>query len=158
MKLARSLTISEKRLLGWEPKVTTRGYDADGRRVPLADAWETVAETEAEWDDQQRDRMLGLALFEKGVHACGFHLDLTTDRENHFAIEESECLVCASLEKFDRIRGEADQKAMAQMGGDNAPAAAPRPSDGRITSVRPKASPAVARLLESVQSDVLSSE
>lgn len=140
--------MSEKRLLGWEPKVTYRGYDEAGGRVPLSQAWEWVAETEPEWDDLQRDRMGGLVLFERGVHACGFHLSLTTDRENHFAIEEDTCLVCASTDQFDRIRAEGDKRALERIGGEKAPAGAPRPADGRITYVKPKPSPAVAALMQ----------
>jgi NAD-dependent dihydropyrimidine dehydrogenase PreA subunit len=148
LKLARSLAISEKRLLGWEPSVTTRGYDENGQQVPLSEAWETVAETEPEWDDLSRESMAGLAIFERGVHACGFHLSLTTDRANHFAIEEDECLVCASMERFERIRSEADKTVLDRMGGNKAPAALGRPSDGRITYIKPKASPAVSALLD----------
>lgn len=116
--------------------------------MPLSEAWEWVAEAEPEWDDLQRDRMAGLAIFERGVHTCGFHLSLTTDRENHFGIEEDVCLVCAATERYDRIRTDADKRAMKQMGGDDAPLGAPRPSDGRITYVKPKPSPAVAALMQ----------
>jgi hypothetical protein len=97
--------------------------------------------------------MAGLAIYKRGVHSCGFHLSLTKDRANHFAIEEDECLVCASMERFDRIRGEADRKVLDRMGGDKAPAALGRPSDGRVTFVKQKPSPAVEALLNAAQSD-----
>lgn len=120
--------------------------------MSLSEAWELVAERDPEWDDLQRDRMAGLAIFEKGIHACGYHLSLTSDPANHFKVEQSECLLCANLARFDRVQGEADQRELRQIGGDSAPAGAPRSSDGRVTSVRPKPSPAVQALLDAQNS------
>ena len=53
--------ISHKRFLGWEP-VRTVVTDGDVQTVSV----------EPEWDDEQRDHMIALALYEDGLCAvCG---------------------------------------------------------------------------------------
>lgn len=94
-----------------------------------------IVTREPEWDDAQRDAMLGLGLFESGVHDCGFHKSLAGDKDNVVAIEEDECAFCRGAAQYDRVQKQRDREHEDRL-GDNAPAAAPRPSDGRITTMR----------------------
>lgn len=55
MKLARSLGISHRRLLGWEP-ATTYVHDDSGRLVS--------SRPEPEWDEAERGKLLALAEWE----------------------------------------------------------------------------------------------
>ncbi|GEB17242.1 hypothetical protein GUY44_18875 [Pimelobacter simplex] len=82
--------------------------------------------------------MLELRLYEAGVcSGCGYHVSLTSDLDNHFAIEVDHCPVCAGVAKNDRIQHAADKKALKAMGDeDKIPSTRKRPGDGRRVSVR----------------------
>ena len=62
--------------------------------MPLSLAWEVVTETEPEWDDRERAKLLALATYEAGLCECGWHKDLTDDRSNHFTFDDRTCPVC----------------------------------------------------------------
>lgn len=147
LKLAREFGVSYKRLHGWEPRRVHRGYDRDGERVALADAWEIVVETEVEWDDDERTRMLALGTYEAGLCRCGFHSSLTADRANFFTFEDRRCSVCAKSEQYGRIQEQNDEAAMKAF-GEKPPPAQPRPSDGRQTFVRRMSADEVTRIRE----------
>lgn len=91
-------------------------------------------ETEPEWDDEERTRMLALRKYERDICACGFPSALTADKANHFAINQRQCPVCARSDQYMRMVAEADDRHDKQA-GDKAPAASPRPSDGRQISL-----------------------
>jgi hypothetical protein len=100
---------------------------------------------EPEWDDAQRDAMLGLAIYEGGVcSGCGFHRSIADDKDNLIAIEEHVCSVCRSGTQYGRIQGSRDTEHENRL-GESPPPAAPRPSDGRSTYFR-LLSPAEAEL------------
>lgn len=132
-------------MLGWEPVSVQRGYDQDGNQVPLSEAWEIVTETEQEWSDADRIRLLALAEYERGVCACGFHSSLTNDLANTFTFESKVCLVCRGTDRYMRIQGHADKKASDAL-GENAPPGTPLPGDGRRTFVRQMAESEVAQM------------
>lgn len=89
---------------------------------------------EPEWDDRQRDKMLGLALYEQQVcSGCGFHQSLT-DPQYAYQIEERTCPVCAASARFLRMQADADKQARKRPGGSSP--TAPDPADGRHVSVR----------------------
>lgn len=96
----------------------------------MADAWEIVTETEPEWDDEQRGRLLSLARFEQGVCDCGFHESLTSDLANHFTPVVKVCNVCKGLAPFLRKQDAEDERAVKALGETPDPLA-PRPQDGR---------------------------
>jgi hypothetical protein len=100
LQLARTLGVSPRRLHGWAPLTTQRGYDRDGNQVLLAEAWEIVTETEPEWSDDDRMRLLALAQYEAGVHECGFHWSLLEDKSNVFMPEMKVCPVCRGATRF----------------------------------------------------------
>ena len=135
LRLARDLGVSYKRLHGWEPQRIHRGYDRDGQRVALADAWEIVVETEPEWDDDQRAQARALVAYEAGICRCGFHSSITADRSNFFTFEDRRCSVCAQAEKYGRIQDSSDEAAVKAM-GETPPPGIPRPTDGRQTFLR----------------------
>lgn len=116
--------------MGWEPTEThDLIYDDEGRHVS------TVVTRESEWDDRQRDKMLGLSLYRAGLcHGCGYPKILHHPRY-HFDIELERCPIKAALDRFDRIQGEADEKVREAQ--KNNPAA-PQAKDGRQVSVRLK--------------------
>lgn len=133
---------SEKRILGWEPTVTQQGFDQAGNRVGLSDAWEIVTTTEPEWDDDEREKMLGLALYRAGIcSGCGYPRTLH-DPKYHFAVEVERCPIKSAHDRFDRIQGAADEK-VREAQKDNP--SMPRPSDGRLVSVRMKPSTTAGR-------------
>ena len=103
--------------------------------MPLSLAWEVVTETEPEWDDRERAKLLALATYEAGLCECGWHKDLTDDRSNHFTFDDRTCPVCKGTARWSRMQQAADEQAEKSM-GENAPPGAARPSDGRHTSVR----------------------
>lgn len=135
LRLARSLGQSYKRLHGWEPRRTQRGYDREGQRVALADAWEIVVETEPEWDDEERGRMLSLGRYENGVHECGFHTSIANDPTIHFTFEDDTCILCRGAAQYARIQ-EANDKQIRKSHGENPPPGTPDPADGRTTRAR----------------------
>ena len=132
LRLAHALGISYKRLHGWEPRTFQRGFDRNGQPCALADAWEVVTETEPEWDDEERGRLLALARFEAGVCECGFHKSLTGDTSNHFTFEVEVCSVCKGASQYGRIQQESDKQAR----GEKPDPKAPDPADGRRTHIR----------------------
>lgn len=79
--------------------------------------------------------MRAFAIYERGLCDCGFHMSLTEDRSNYFAIEERRCPVCASAAKYGRIQQDADDRAKKAQ-GENPPPGSPQPGDGRTTYLR----------------------
>lgn len=116
--------------MGWEPEERHEHYDADGNLTGY-----TVVTREAEWDDRQRERMLALAYYERGVCDCGFHESVATDRANTFTFETKVCPLCRASAKMNRIQASADETADNQL-GEKAPPGAPRAADGRRTFLR----------------------
>lgn len=94
---------------------------------------------ETEWDDRQRSRMQALAIYESGVHSCGWHTSLATDPAVDFQIvNEDDCQVCAARAKYERILSHADERVRKQIGDHPA---APDPADGRRWGFRLKSLP-----------------
>jgi hypothetical protein len=137
LETARSLNISRKRLLGWEPTdVHTYTYDADGRV-------ESVKVTrESEWDDESREEMLALAEYESEICACGFHSTLTKNKSNHFGFELDTCEVCAGREQYARMQAKDDAEEEKKL--EKSPPETPRPADGRRVFMRMKPAGLVA--------------
>ena len=94
-----------------------------------------MTETEPEWDDRERLKMLALGKFEAGLCECGWHEDLTGDPDNHFTFVERVCPVCRGSAQQTRMQHAADE-AFDKTLGDKPPPGAPRPADGRRTAVR----------------------
>lgn len=132
LRLARDLRVSYKRLHGWEPLTIQRGYDQHGERVPIAEAFEIVTETEVEWDDEERTQMRALMAYESDICECGFHRSLTSDKSNLFEFNYSTCNVCRGLDRWRRIEADQAQKSPQA----EQPASAPRSEDGRKLSIR----------------------
>lgn len=130
-RLALTLGVSERTLLGWVPQEHHEHYDADGNLTGY-----TVISRESEWDEDEVTKLIELRIYDAGVcSGCGYHKSLTGDLDNLFAIEVDHCNVCAALAKHGRIQGADDKKAVNAMGKEPAPARK-RPSDGRHVSVR----------------------
>lgn len=122
--LARALNVSEKRLLGWEPREThDHEYDDAGLLV------RTVVSREAEWDDMERAKMLALADYEADLCACGFPKDVA-DTDPDLQLKYRTCPVCAGLAQAARQQQASDEEATRSLGKEPAPGAA-RPADGR---------------------------
>lgn len=129
---ARSLQISKKRLLGWEPTETQEYvYDDSGRVASV------TVRREPEWDDVSREEMLALTEYEAGICSCGFHESLTRDKSNVFSFELDHCPVCAGGERYGRLQEKEDAEEVDKLGESPAPTA-PRPSDGRRVLMRMK--------------------
>lgn len=79
--------------------------------------------------------MRALYAYEAGLCECGWHESLTQDRTNHFTFEDKVCNVCAGSAQYARTLADRDQKHSKAM-GENAPAGARRPGDGRRTMLR----------------------
>lgn len=108
----------------------------------MGEAWEIVTTTEPEWDDRQRDKMLGLALYRRDLCAgCGYPKVLHEPRY-HFAVEVERCPIKSALDRFDRIQGDQDEKVREAQ--KNNPSG-PQPKDGRLVSVRMAPPPTVGR-------------
>lgn len=121
--------MSDKRFNGWEPTEThVYTYDEAGRVA------EVTVTREAEWDDQERDKMRGLAMFEAGVCDCGVHTSLAMDKANVFQMSENHCPVCGYLDMQERVRAARDEKFRKSVGEDSPDK--PLPSDGRKISLR----------------------
>jgi len=135
LRLARSLGVSPRRLLGWEPRTFQRGLDRDGNPCRIADAWEIVTEREPEWSDDDRAWLLALDRYERDLCACGAHRELADDKNNIFIPEWKTCSVCAGLDLVKRVKQAEDERVIKQLGED-APAGAPRPWDGRRLELR----------------------
>lgn len=129
--MARSLCISEKRLLGWEPTEThTYTYDDAGRVATV-----TVTR-EPEWDDAERNQMLALDAYERGVCACGFHESLIDPTTLHVTFEDRVCPVCAGAAQYGRVLSARDEEFSKALGKDASPREK-RPADGRRTFIVP---------------------
>ncbi|MBS45291.1 MAG: hypothetical protein CMH83_19405 [Nocardioides sp.] len=85
---------------------------------------------EPEWDDAQRDALLGLQIYESQLCRCGVHSTLTHDPEQRFPLDSDTCPVCAGLARYDRILRDGDEQHLQRMGS-TPPPGMPRPSDGR---------------------------
>lgn len=121
--------MSEKRLLGWEPsEIHTHEYDAAGRIV------RTIVTREVEWDDVERAKMQGLALYESQICACGMH-ESVAKTDPDLDIELPVCPVCAGLAQQMRVLASQDERQVKALGEKPAPETE-RPTDGR--SVRLK--------------------
>lgn len=90
---------------------------------------------EAEWDDVQRDRMLGLGIYEAGICECGIHESLTSDPSNHFTFEQRTCSVCRGVARYGRMMAHSDDLARKTI-GENPPPGTPDPADGRRLFVK----------------------
>lgn len=122
--MARTLGLSEKRILGWEPTEThVHEYDDAGRLV------RTTVTREPEWDDQQRANMLALAEYEADLCACGLPKDVA-DTDPDLRAKYRTCPVCAGLAKEARRQHKADESAVRHLGSEPDPYAH-RPADGR---------------------------
>ncbi|MGW8565653.1 hypothetical protein [Isoptericola sp. NPDC055881] len=124
---ARTLGVSYKRFLGWEP-TTVYEYDDAGRMVT---SW-----PEVEWDDTEREWMLALAEWEASevCPLCGWPKDVCQAREAEFGIDVPppvRCHVTTAIRIAQKARAEGN--------------AAPH-EDALIWSAQAK-SPAVAALL-----------
>lgn len=85
---------------------------------------------EIEWDDRQRERLLALGYYERGVCECGFHKSLTNDRANHFTFPTETCPVCKGAAQVARLQAHADEEIDKRLGENPAPGS-PRAADGR---------------------------
>lgn len=101
----------------------------------MSEAWATVVTRDAEWDDDQRQRMLAYLEYEDGVCGCGFHESLTQDKSNVFTFEHSTCPVCRGKDRYARMMAAQDDEARRAL-GEKPPPSAPLPSDGRTTFVK----------------------
>ncbi|GAB3656446.1 hypothetical protein [Glycomyces tarimensis] len=91
---ARALGISIKRLDGWEPQTVSWREKRDGRMV-------TITERETEWDQEQQEWMLALALAEADeCPGCHGRLSETTAPEAdgvYVPAEPTRCHRCTAL-------------------------------------------------------------
>lgn len=129
---ARSLGISERRFLGWEPtEVHEHEYDDAGRLV------RTIVTRESEWDDAERAKALALTTYEQGIcGGCGLHHDIAKDGPRLGLIEKV-CPVCVDLASGGRQMNERYEETLRLM-GKNPPASARRPTDGLTLTYRIK--------------------
>lgn len=132
MTLARTLGISRRRLLGWEPTETHERFDADGHMI----GW-TVTTREPEWDDVARDQLLALAHYEADVCDCGIHSSQSHDKANVYTFQTDVCPVCAGVDVYGRVQHADDDLLLDREYGEaGPPAKAPLPADGRRTYLR----------------------
>jgi len=110
-------------------------YDRDGKRCPVAEAWEIRVEREPEWSDQDRADLLALAAYEADLCECGFHISQHDPAKNTYTFEQDHCPILASSAKYGRLIGEQDAERMKAL-GDKPPASADRPDDGRRVFIR----------------------
>lgn len=91
---------------------------------------------EPEWDDEQREAMLGLRIYQGGVcSGCGFHHSVTANKANLFAPEDRFCNVCKGVAQWTRVQHKHDEAQVARLGDRPSPMAT-RPTDGRTTVIR----------------------
>lgn len=95
---------------------------------------------EIEWDDYEREKMLGLAQFEAKVCECGFH-ESVADEDPDLELAVRVCPVCSGLARHMRKMAAADDAARKALGAKPDPEAR-HPGDGRHVRLRPKAAPA----------------
>lgn len=90
---------------------------------------------EAEWDRNERNRMLALEVYEMQVCAdCGYHESVLADRTNVIMPELRYCPVCAGGDTYARVLHEQDEE-WASQHKDAAPKVR-RPADGRRMVMR----------------------
>lgn len=89
-----------------------------------------TATREPEWDDAERDQMLALQAYERGVCECGFHESQIDPAKLFVTFEDRVCPVCAGADVHARVKLAND--------GDTSKASPkePRPADGRRTYIR----------------------
>lgn len=80
--------------------------------------------------------MLGLAVYENSVCACGFHESLIDPDTLHVTFDEKVCPVCAGADAYARYQAKRDAEFDKGLGKD-ASAKIQRPADGRRTFIRP---------------------
>lgn len=95
----------------------------------------TIVHREPEWSDFERDKMLALAEYEAGICGCGMHKSIA-DTDPEMEMAERICPVCANLAKNGRIINDRDTTALKQVYGNEVPADAERPDDGRYLSLK----------------------
>lgn len=101
-------------------------FDAEGNLTGF-----TVVHREPEWLDSDVRELLELADVEAhSCPGCGWHESLTGDKSNTFTPKNDVCPVCAGRTRWDRMQAHDDQQWERKHEG--APAAQPRPSDGRL--------------------------
>lgn len=99
--------------------------------MPLAEAFEVVVTVEPEWDDEQRERMLALALYERSLCDCGWPRALCRDPATHFRIvNDDPCQIDAALAKYRRLLQQGDERLRRNQNLAEKPGA-PDPADGR---------------------------
>jgi hypothetical protein len=121
--------MTPRELGGWVPAERHTHYDVDGNETGY-----TVVERESRIDDADRADLLALALYEAEVCACGYHASIANDASNDFQPGSRVCPVCAGASVWTRIQQEGDEAAQKSM--KDAPAASPRPWDGRHSYMR----------------------
>lgn len=91
---------------------------------------------EAEWDEEEREKFAGLALFESDVHVegCGFHDSLARNPSNLFETVIEDCPLCAAVARRRRQFEAQDKRAIEAAKDDDSPLALP--SDGRRVYTR----------------------
>lgn len=89
----------------------------------------TTVTRETEWDDVERAKMQGLALYESQICKCGLHQSIA-DTDPDLEIVLPVCPVCAGLELQTRVLHAEDDRITAAH-GDKPKPGIPRPSDGR---------------------------
>jgi hypothetical protein len=79
-------------------------YDDEGRHIS------TIVIRETEWDDVQRDAMLGLQAYRDDLcRECGFPTMLHAPKYR-FALEVNTCKIRATQDRYDRMLRAADEK------------------------------------------------
>lgn len=109
-----------------------------------------VASTvEPEWDDAERDKMLGLELYEGQVcGTCGVHPTRAT-KDNHYDVTSEACELCAGLTVRHRqyaAEDEKEEEALKDLPADER-AAKRRRSDGRKIRIREISAEEAAQLV-----------
>lgn len=115
--------------MGWEPSERHEHYDAEGNLTGY-----TVVTRDAEWDSNERNRMLALEMYEAQVCDCGFHESVLSDPSNIIMPKPRVCPVCAGLDGYMRVL-KADDDEWDKKHKDPSPAEK-RPSDGRRVSLQ----------------------
>lgn len=72
--------------------------------------------------------------YQRGICDCGIHESLTTDKSNVFTFDKRMCPVCRGKAQYLRVLADEDKAVEERLKG--APAATPRPSDGRRLYLR----------------------
>lgn len=107
LKAARTWGISPRRFLGWEP-IVTHGHVYDcGRLV------RTVVTTEVEWDEENRNLAMALAMYEADLcPGCSQPMSETTKRENeglYVAERAIRCHWCTASHMASEMYAESPQ-------------------------------------------------